>query len=385
MDLMTSDDLKALIEKRGETCVSIYMPAHRGGQDIPQDKIRFRNLLKEAEDRLLATGHRGDAAREVLAPAEELLLNDSLFWAYQDTGLAIFLSPGFFRPYRLAMEFQESVILGSRFYIKPLIPLAIGEARFYVLALGQKHLRLFQGTRYGLREMGLEGVPKSMAEALKYDERGKELQFQTRTGERKGGERAGVFFVHGSGGELEKDNLLRYFHQINAGLHESLREKREPLILAGVEYLFPIYRQANTYAYLLDEGIPGNPEEQRPDELHKQAWAIMEPYFMKAQEEAVARHGESTGTGLASNDLKEIVPAAHYGRVQVLFVANGAQQWGTFDPDANGIGLHEEAEPGDEDLLDLAAAQTLRNGGSVYAMEPDRVPGGPPAAAVFRY
>jgi hypothetical protein len=30
-------------------------------------------------------------------------------------------------------------------------------------------------------------------------------------------------------------------------------------VLAGVEYLLPIYREANTYPHLLAEGIHGNP------------------------------------------------------------------------------------------------------------------------------
>jgi len=47
--------------------------------------------------------------------------------------------------------------------------------------------------------------------------------------------------------------------------------------------------------------------------------------------------------------------------------------------------VHEEAEPGDEDLLDFAAMQTLLNGGIVYAVEPQKVPDEALLAAVFRY
>jgi hypothetical protein len=47
--------------------------------------------------------------------------------------------------------------------------------------------------------------------------------------------------------------------------------------------------------------------------------------------------------------------------------------------------VHEEAEPSDEDLLDFAAAQTLLNSGTVYAIEPEKVPDETLLAAVFRY
>ncbi|HHP7235758.1 MAG TPA: hypothetical protein ACFCUC_14095 [Desulfobacterales bacterium] len=38
-----------------------------------------------------------------------------------------------------------------------------------------------------------------------------------------------------------------------------------------------------------------------------------------------------------------------------------------------------------EDLLNLAALDTLRNGGTVYALEPDQLPESGPLAALLRY
>ncbi|HBL11949.1 MAG TPA: hypothetical protein DD379_11170, partial [Cyanobacteria bacterium UBA11162] len=161
--------------------------------------------------------------------------------------------------------------------------------------------------------------------------------------------------------------------------------KRAPLVLAGVEYLFPIYREANTYQHLIDEGITGNPENAKPEELQAQAWEIVEPLFLKSQQEAIDHYRELAQTGRSSSNIKEAVPAAYYGRIEELFVAVGVQQWGSFNPDTNTIDLHAEAEPGDEDLLNSAAIQTILNGGTVYAVEPDQVPDEAPLAAVFRY
>jgi hypothetical protein len=51
----------------------------------------------------------------------------------------------------------------------------------------------------------------------------------------------------------------------------------------------------------------------------------------------------------------------------------------------NEVQLHQDAKPGDQDLLDSAAVQTLLNGGSVYAVQPERMPVEAPLAALFRY
>src|SRR5207253_3859107 len=78
-----------------------------------------------------------------------------------------------------------------------------------------------------------------------------------------------------------------------------------------------------------------------------------------------------------------IVTAAYHGRIQFLFVALGRDQWGTFDPSSQLIDMHEQQEPGDEDLVNLAAVYTLSHKGTVYAVAPEKVPGGVPMAAIF--
>ncbi len=179
--------------------------------------------------------------------------------------------------------------------------------------------------------------------------------------------------------------MLRYFQQIDRGLHEFLRDESVPLVLAGVEYLFPIYHQANTFPYLLHQGVPGNPDKLSSDVLHEKAWAVVEPYFQRTQERTAAQYRDNIGTARTSNDIREIMPAAYYGQIGSLFVAIDQELWGTFDPTSNTIRVHKEARFRDDDLLDEAATQTILHGGSVYAVEQAKVPGESMLAAVFRY
>jgi hypothetical protein len=371
------------MEKKETPCVSIYMPTYRTSPEAKQNPIRFKNLLKEAEDRLIGSGLRRPEARTLLKPGENLL-KDSLFWQYQSDGFAAFISSGGFRYYRLPTSFKELLVVTDRFHIKPLLHLFTGDGRFYILALSQNEVRLFQCSRYNTSEVELEDVPKSLSEALKYDEPLKQLQFHTQTPGGRG-ERAAMFHGHGVGTDDAKNNILRFFHQVDHGLQKLLREEQAPLVLAGVDYLFPIYREANSYPHILEEGIAGNPEGLKPEELQTQAWKLVEPDFLKVQEEATVKYKQLAGTDRVSNDMKKIIPAAYDGRVDLLFVAVGIQRWGTFDPVTLSVHLHEEPEAGDEDLLDFAAIHTLLKGGTVYAVKPEEVPNEAPLAAVFRY
>ncbi len=384
MDLLNKADVRALMDGRGEFCVSLFLPTHRSGTETRQDPIRFKNLLRQAEERLLNNGLRGAEVQQILEPAERLL-EDQGFWQHQGDGLAVFASPDAFHHYRLPYEFSELVVVTDRFHIKPLLTLLSGDGRFYVLALSQNRVRLLQGTRRSVAEVNLDNLPKSLVEALGAEERERQLQLHTAA---RGG--SAIFHGHGSSGDESehKKDLLRYFKQIDKGLQDLVCVERAPLVLAGVDYLLPIYRQANTCAELMKEGIVGNPDGLSAEELHDKAWAIVEPQFALAQERAAAMYREYAGTGRASSDVKTIVASAYHGRVDSLLVAVGVQQWGKFDAQSGDVILHDSREPGDQDLLDLAAVETLAHAGDVYAVSADQVPdagGGGQAAAVFRY
>ena len=46
--------------------------------------------------------------------------------------------------------------------MRPLLPLLIGGGRFYVMALSQDEIRLFEGTRFSLDELAVDGLPLAM-------------------------------------------------------------------------------------------------------------------------------------------------------------------------------------------------------------------------------
>jgi hypothetical protein len=238
-------------------------------------------------------------------------------------------------------------------------------------------------------EVELPNVPKSRDEALRYnDETERQLQFHTRTqpiAPPATGERAAIYHGQGVGIDDTKDNIVEYFRLVDRGLHDLLRNERAPLILAGVEYLLPLYKEVTTYAHVVDNGITGNPDGLRADALHEQAWSVVEPLFRKDRLDAVARYRRLAGTGRATSDLQEVVAAAYHGRVEALFVAVGVQKWGTFHPHTQEITLAQAPAPENDDLLDFAALHTFLNSGTVYAVSPDNVPDNAPLAAVLRY
>jgi hypothetical protein len=188
---------------------------------------------------------------------------------------------------------------------------------------------------------------------------------------------------HGVSIDTKKADLLSYFRRIDRALHPLLREEKAPLVLAAVDYLQPLYRRASTYPQLLEVGVEGSPDRLSNRELHDRAWPLVKPLFEAARRRVAAQYRQLAGTERASADLETVVAAAYAGRVETLFVALGRPVWGVFDAAAGRTERHEEPSFGDVDLLDFAAAHTLAHGRTVYAVEPNEVPGGADVAAIF--
>lgn len=388
MDLFRQEQLTELAKIEAEPSVSIYMPTYHVESELSQNAIRLKNLIKKAKQELQDQGYREAEVDELLKPLQPMTENNAL-WLDQADGFAAFLTTDESRFYRLPIDFEELVVTGKRFHLKPLFPMIAANNRFYVLALSKNQVRLFQGTHYSIAEIESKEIPESLVDALMGEERQRSVQHHISN--IAGGRHDAAFHGQNVSSQDEKrqphDEVIRYFRDVDNGVRQTIGDDDAPLVLAGVEYYLPIYREVSRYGSLVDDSIvAGNPDHQKPKELHEKAWQIVEPRFMEAQESAMARYEQLHGNGakLASADIHEIIPAAVYARIDTLFVEIDKHIWGAYDADENAVLLHDDQASGDEDLLDLAAVHTLVHGGTVHALRAENMPSDG-LAATFRY
>jgi hypothetical protein len=378
MQTRSSDEFRALMRHTAKPCLSLLLPCDPS--DTQPLIIQLHNYLREAERQLLAHGLDAAPIRDLLAPVAHFDPTPS-GGHVQAQGLAIFLAPAFFRSYQLPYPVAELLVIANHFHLKPLLPLWHTNGRFYVLALSRDHVRLLHGDRAHVEELPLRNMPTSMAETLASDDFARERAFRQGSG------------VAARGATQEtlrdrvKEETLRYCQQVNQGLHAYLRDERAPLVLAGVTSILAIYRQANTYPHLVSHALTGAPDHLSAITLHAQAWEIVQPIFLQAQQEAVARyqHLAASAPARVTSNIRKILPSALQGRIETLFVALDRQRWGTYDAASSAIELHDEQALNNIDLLDLAAVQTMLHGGAAYAVPVEQLPDTELAAAILRY
>ncbi|MEM9554478.1 MAG: hypothetical protein AAGC60_09475 [Acidobacteriota bacterium] len=380
---LTRERLDELLDQAEAPCVSFYLPTVQAGAETRQNPIRFKNLVSEAESELLAR-QTDEAVVDALLRRARTLHEDFDFWQHQSRGLGVFLSPSSIATHRLPYEVSDRVTVGERPRVKPLLPLLTGDGTFYVLAFSLNRVRLFEGSREGLGELDVPTLPQSLEDAVGKEFDGGSLQFHS-TGDSSGGDRA-IYHGHGGGDEDQRAEVETYLRLVDDAVRKVVGTSGAPLVLAAVERQAASFRRVTQTQHVSDGLIAGSPDEATAEGLHAAAWELVAPHFDQARREAADGLANRLGTGLALVDsVREILPAAGFGRVQALFVVRDAEVWGRWDGEAE-VTVHETHEIGDLDLIEEAALQALRHGASVFAIDADAMPSGAKRlAALLRY
>jgi hypothetical protein len=317
MKIFDKDQFISLSRKSGFPFISIFTPTSRlSTTAYKDDKIHFKNQLQEINSRL--TSEKGLAWKEaerILDPAQRLLDKEG-FWEHNSDMLALFLHDGEMEVFQLPLEVQESShFIGSKPMLLPLIPELSDDGHYYLLLLNLDHIYLYEATRNGIQEIDEEGIDSSFTEE---ESEGGEKGFQARGGVGMGSQ----FHGHSENSDEErKKRLLHFFQKVNNKLVPVLNRNPLPLYLAGVEYLAPIFREANSYGYLMEGKITGAFNHNDIMILHAKSWEVAGPYFETERLERKSSFGSYLANGLAiNNDKLKLIKAALTGAVDTLLV-----------------------------------------------------------------
>lgn len=338
MSALSHADFSLLVAQHAAPSVSLLLPTPPAERS--KSRIRLGNQLRQAADQLAAAGLMAPARQTLLAPVWKLL-EDQSFWEQPSQGLAVFVAPSFFDVYRAPAPLPELTMVEDRFYITPLLPFIRSGDEFYVLALGERAVRLLRCTQRSAAPVELPPWTPGTAEAP----------------------------------ELA---------QLNRAVRAALRGQRAPLVLAGAAPLLARYRRANSYPHLHAAEIAADPDDLDAAQLQARAWELVRPSLEPAGE-ALDRYRQlcATHPELASRQLRDIVCAARAGAVAALLLTRGRQQWGVIDL-AGELRLHGQRQPGDTELLNAAAIDVLASAGAVHVVAADLLPDSAPLAAILR-
>jgi hypothetical protein len=385
MESLDRNRLIALAKLSASPAVSIFLPGREPSGARREEPTRLRNLLREASAELARRGYAAEQAAELLAPVAARLDEKESVWAPTPGGWAFFAGAGFYRPLRLPFPVAEEVRVGDRFAVRPLLRALASAPPHYILAVSLKRVRLLAADADGCRPLRVAGLPASFDEAMQY------VEYYSGVGAHTGGpaalgRRSAIFHGHGDDDEERMEtNVEQYFRRLFEALERGLPEPEAPVVLAAVGEYFPIAARVNRRLRLAADGIVGNPDYVTDHELAAVAHLQLESARHREVEAEAGRWLDLTGGRRAIGELAEIVRAAEAGQVETLLVAREAERWGSYEADVDRLTVRERREPGDEELLDRAAARTVAQGGDAYELPQAAMPEHRVAAAILRY
>jgi len=347
-DIPTRSEIARLLDERAGPCVSIYLPTSPITQEAQADRIELKNLAQTATTRIEEAGSGVRTVRQIGEPLDELVEDDD-FWAEQARSLSVFATPDSVRTYRLPNRLASAVEVGDRFYVKPLLRAITFPQAGFVLALAAGSVRLIEVTGDGPPfRVKMPDLPTDAASAA---------------GKASIADRAPARRIQGSEGQ--KLRLRQFARKVDQALRGVLTGLELPLILAATEPLASIYRSRNSYPHLVDEGIPGSPEQASDEQLAASAREVLDGVYANELSAIRELFEVRASEGRASADVATLGRAAEQGAVDTLLVDI------------------EQTLPGLID--DEIARRVLLTGGRVLAVRGTDIPGGAPAAGILRY
>lgn len=363
-DIPTRQDIEALAAVREPHSISMYVPTGPLPSDSEKAKIELKNLTRDVVTQLTEAGVAKDAIAQV-QDRIDALLEDTLFWTYQSQSLAIFLGNGLFQTYRLPNHFQATVDVADRFYIKPLMRTITFPQSAFVLALAQKSVRLVRVTAAEEAQVvDVLGLPTDlesfigadMPERQKYDR-----------------------------GTLDMSVRVQQFAAgINKAVYPVVRDTKLPLILAAAEPLTSAYRKSNSYRYLTDQVIAGNPEALTNEQLATHARPILDELYSAEIADVVENFRAKQAQLLGSTDLEIVARGASLYAIDTVLVDFDHRLPGSID-EVGVITLDHADDASNYGVVDEIIRQALLVNARVYAVRSAEMPDGAKVAATFRF
>ena len=287
--------LEKLATVNGSPCVSISFNTHRALPEIAQDDIVLKNLLKEAEQRVLAEFDKKDNAallQKIASISSEIDKNNNL------DSLHIYLSNDTSEIIKSALPVKDNKVhISDRFALRPIIKDYISSEEYLVLLLSQSGVKLYNAHNDRITtEVKNDDFPfPEMEHSLTDSEKLSDPKLL--------------------------DNLVReYLNNVDKALVKIYNDLNLRCVVVCTEDNYSRLMQVADKPKMYYGHATVNYNNIATDHLAKQSFEVINTLQPKRNSEAINEMIEAIGKGNVYTDLQEIYSAAKDGRGDLLII-----------------------------------------------------------------
>lgn len=291
--------LKELKEMRAENSITIILNTHRTLPDNQKDAILLKNLVREAENRLLADFPK----REVQNLIDKLnALEDTINHRENIESLILFVNQHVAMFIRLPIAVVDRVVIDNTFATRDLIRKMHNRVNYYVLVLSRDKARLIEASNDKVVQ-----------------ELGNPFPFENTL--------ASIALTDPSNATRQQNVVEEFFNRVDKAVTEARNDNPLPVLIATEQESYATYlKVADRPQVFLDTFLNRDRQVERDHAIVSDAWEIVREYNIQKNNERKAALKMAVSQNKFLSDTNDIYRAIKAGRVQTLFIEQGLFQ-----------------------------------------------------------
>lgn len=316
--------LKQLKNLVSENSVTIILNTHRTFPDNKQDAIVLKNLVKEAENRLLADFSK----REVESQINKLnTLADSIDHSHNLESLILFVNRDIAEFVRLPIAVEDRVVIDNTFATRDLIRGLHRQANYYVLVLSKDEARFIEASDDKVvREFGHPFPFKNELAQTPYK-------------------------AEPSDASRLRNLTAEFFNQVDKVVNEARKDNPLPVLIVSDEQNYHEYlKVADQPKTIFETFLSRSRQTEKDYDIVSDAWEVIKKHNIGKNNKRKEELQKAVSSNKFVSDTNEIYQAIKKGRIQTLFIEQGLFQPAVIEN--NEIIYVSENQRSDRDVID---------------------------------
>jgi hypothetical protein len=341
--------------------VSILLGLHTAAAESQQNNLILKNLIKEAEDRLLQEFPKRQVEKIIARlHAVQEQLNNKLHY---QPGLAIFINEDDEFIINLPFAIKSRVIIDHTFATRDLIMGVNRSIKYYVMPLSAKEVRLFTAYRNILSEIKEGGFPFHLTLEVEDNQRGV---------------------------TLDKENQIKEFYNgVDKAFNQIYNQQPYGLVLVGAGKNLSYYKEIADNKKVIVSTIEGNHDHTNLHELGQITWNSVKDVLSQQRNAILSELKAAVEAQKYVSGIEQVWRLAKEGRGRLLLaeedyrvagkiVGTNENQTLEISNDPTGPGLIN-------DLVDEVAEMVMLAGGEVVFVDNGKLAEHQGIALALRY
>jgi len=278
-----------------ENAITIILNTHRTLPDNQKDSLLLKNLIKEAETRLLADMDKREAESLIQRLRD---LEETIDHRQNLESLILFVNEDTAEYVRLPIAVEDRVIIDKTFATRDLIRAMHMEASYLVLVLSQQKARLIKASNDKVIQEFGDPFPIENNQMVNRAE----LSNASRL-----------------------TNLIsEFYNQIDKEVNQLRKENQLPVLICSDTSQYHEYlKVADEKNSIYDQCLSGNHENAKAHHIVTEAWEIVKKYVIEKNNARKAELQKAISSGKFLSDTNEIWQGIQQGSVQTIFIEEG--------------------------------------------------------------